>query len=490
MNKQVRTSKYNTTMRYTAKVLGLFLAGCVAGSASAFDSGSNGADGALSPSADTVLPMPADGIFNFTTVDIPAGVTVTFARNPQNPNVPVRILANGDVTVAGTIDVSGTDGSSVNQGNLALVLGRPPGGPGGFAGGLGGLPGLASHGSDGLGPGGGKGAACGAGGSYASEGDLGGSTGRPCTPAGSPTYGASKLLPLIGGSGGGGGGGDDGTTTSRQTPGASGGGGGGAILIAASGTVTVSGAILARGGAGGGISAPAVSFGGGGGGSGGAIRIVATTITGEGTLDARGGVTGGPSGSFSPFSRGGAGGDGRIRLEAENLQRSAPGTPLMSISTPKPVTVAGMPSLRIIRVAGVDVPAFPSGEDDVALPSTVANPVTVDLVATDVPIGNTVTVTVTPRSSDSVNTLSTPLAGTAANATASATVTLPQGVSILQATVSFTVTAAIGDALKNYAKGERVERIELAAASGAASQTTLITVSGKRYVWSGGRAIN
>jgi len=70
-----------------------------------FDSGSTGADGAFNPTTNTVLQLPPDGVFNFTTVNIPAGVAVTFKKNANN--TPVYILATGDVTIAGTISVNG-----------------------------------------------------------------------------------------------------------------------------------------------------------------------------------------------------------------------------------------------------------------------------------------------------------------------------------------------------------------------------------------------
>ena len=66
-------------------------------SAQTFSSGSTGADGVFAPTASTTVPLPPSGVFNFTTVTIPAGVTVTFARNAAN--TPVTILATGDVTV-------------------------------------------------------------------------------------------------------------------------------------------------------------------------------------------------------------------------------------------------------------------------------------------------------------------------------------------------------------------------------------------------------
>ncbi len=45
--------------------------------ASAFDSGSTGVDGAFAPVSDTSIVLPPDGILNFTTMNIPSGVTVT-----------------------------------------------------------------------------------------------------------------------------------------------------------------------------------------------------------------------------------------------------------------------------------------------------------------------------------------------------------------------------------------------------------------------------
>lgn len=64
--------------------------------AQTFSSGSTGADGAFNPTVSTTLPLPPDGVFNFTTVNIPAGVTVQFQRNATN--TPVFLLATGDVS--------------------------------------------------------------------------------------------------------------------------------------------------------------------------------------------------------------------------------------------------------------------------------------------------------------------------------------------------------------------------------------------------------
>ncbi len=98
-------------------------------SAQTFSSGSNGALGAFAPGANTAVALPPDGILNYTTVTIPAGVIVTFT--PNAANTPVTMLATGDVSIAGTVNLDGTKGTFgiISQG---FVPGKP-GGPGGFA---------------------------------------------------------------------------------------------------------------------------------------------------------------------------------------------------------------------------------------------------------------------------------------------------------------------------------------------------------------------
>ena len=120
----------------------------------AVSSGSTGADGAFSPTVNTQVTLPASGVLNYTTVNIPSGVTVTFLKNTAN--TPVTILASGDVTVAGIIDLSGKPGNPTGAaGNGAVGDDGVPGvgGPGGFDGGRGGKAPL-GQGGNGLGPGG------------------------------------------------------------------------------------------------------------------------------------------------------------------------------------------------------------------------------------------------------------------------------------------------------------------------------------------------
>src|SRR5438046_3066286 len=174
---------------------------------------------------------------NDTTIIVDVGATLRFRRNPLN--TPVYLLAQGNVLINGTIDLSATapDGGAPGQG-----------GPGGFDGGFGGYA-LAPAG-DGKGPGGGVISSSAA---FAQATDsVTGVNIRPDTN----TYGNALLSPLVGGSGGAG-------------ANVGGGGGGGAILIAANALVTVNGPVLCNG-SGGGYYA--------GGGSGGAIRIVAPTV--------------------------------------------------------------------------------------------------------------------------------------------------------------------------------------------------------------------
>ncbi|MDH3998576.1 MAG: hypothetical protein OET90_07030, partial [Desulfuromonadales bacterium] len=282
----------------------------LAAPAFAFTSGSTGTED-LIVTASQSIPLPPDGVLQYANVHIQSGAELTFTKNEKN--TPVTILASGDVTIDGTININGGKGAYIQPGK---------GGPGGFDGGQGGVVGKV--GFRGEGPGGGYGAmghstsghkysgACGGGGGYVASGSVGSNmiwNGNIKGGAGGSKYGNERLIPLIGGSGGGGGGG-----SASYTAGG-GGGGGGAILIAASGSINITGGIYANGGYG---KAGEFNYntngntgGSGGGGAGGAIRLVATTIMGSGTLSADG------KKSDKAYDRiyGGEGSAGRIRLE-------------------------------------------------------------------------------------------------------------------------------------------------------------------------------
>jgi hypothetical protein len=450
-----------------------------------FNSGSTGVDGAFAPTTNTQVQIPESGVFNFTTVNIPSNIQVTFKRNSKN--TPVIILASGNVTIFGGLRVDGANGGAPN----AVLSTGGIGGPGGFDGGRGGvlvagfIPGSAGSGPGGGGGGGsvnGANIGGGGGGGFANAGFDGGTqNSNSVIGKGGPSYGSRTLLPLIGGSGGGGGG-----SRSDGSPGGVGGGGGGAILIASSGTINFGsgpGFISALGGSGG------CGFAGsGGGGSGGAIRLIATTVTGTATFDVHGG-----SGPSCGQAIGGSGSHGYIRIEAysyETLQAQLPtdtstGNPTLSFGSPGTVTPASnAPQLKIVSVAGVTAPATPSGSfsaaPDIIVPTAQANPVTVALQASNVPVGTVADVTLTPESGPYTKVQSTPLSGTTASSTATASISLPTGTCVITATVVIDLTAVGGSAKNIIINGERVDRIEVAAVFGGSSEVIYITKSGKR----------
>lgn len=452
---------------------------CCAGSlaAAGFNSGSTGADGAFAPTADTTVQLPASGVLNYTTVNIPAGVTVTFS---QNNKAPVVMLASGDVKIAGTIDISGASSANVTIGSFQFQGGK--GGPGGYDGGWGGQP-VQTTGGTGFGPGGGGGgiydsSTCS--GSNSSQGGGGGGfTGSgeasECirnqgylagvrTGFGGPGYGSITMLPLVGGSGGGGGGG---SPNGYGGPGSGGGGGGGALLLVASGGVELTGVIKANGGSSGKQNNTSCSYGSeyggtGGGGAGGAVRILAPAFTGSGTINIAGG-TGACRGTWF------AGGNG------------APGRSSVEIVTGGTFNISALPSLAFTSIGGVAVPPNPTGAGDVELPNTVTNPVTVNLAASGIPVGTVVKVILNQPYGANITADSSPLSGTLQSSTASASIDIPPGATVLMASTTYTLTLAMGDALSVYAQGERVEKVRLTATMGGQTQATLITVSGKEF---------
>jgi len=458
------------TIQKPGRILGLSLAWLLMAEpsvwAQTFSSGSTGADGAVAPTCaptpcTVTVPVPASGVFNATTVTIPAGVTVILAKNAAN--TPVTLLATGDVTVAGTLSVNGAAGAAPASSGPLINPGAV-GGAGGFPGGNGAARDNSLAASGGQGPGGGR---------LANNTNIGDSLGQ---------YGATasfvSLLPLFGGSGGGG------AVAPVGQSGASGGGGGGALVLASSTKITVTGAITANGGNGSGDAGACVFPGWerlSGPGSGGALRLVAPELAGAGTLEAKSGFYLCAFG-LEPF------GVGRVRLEALALGFTGTVTPSASVSpAPGPVTAASspalinLPTLRMSTVGGLATPGTPGGSyttPDVLLASGTPNPVTVTLTATAIPLGTTFAVTVLPPSGNGTTTLSGPSTGTFASSTATAQVTVPDGqVSVLNAVASFTLPQFAR--LFPLIDDEPVDRILVAATYGAPSTVTLITKSGR-----------
>ncbi|HET6974815.1 MAG TPA: hypothetical protein VFI24_00715 [Pyrinomonadaceae bacterium] len=444
---------------------------CAAPAARAqFSSGSTGADGAFNPVANTTLQVPPSGVFNFTTVNIPQNVEIRFIKNSKN--TPVTILASGNVVIGGRIFIDGADRNGRFGGE---------GGPGGFRGGNGGTSIDQVNGSAADGPGGGAGglggttgAGAGGGGGFFGPGANGIiKTGDGVVGPGGPRYSTRVLLPLIGGSGGGGGS----TFPGSNVVAGGGGGGGGAILIASSTSISFpdnsdgTRGIYSRGGAGG----PGNSELSGGSGSGGAIRIVSNTVSGSPCLDIR---------SLPDNFNIAVGSAGIIRIEAFDLSQYVPrcSTTAITLGQPNPVTLANAPTLSIASVGGIAAPvdrkASFGAPPDIVVPTSVSNPVQVVVNGTNLPSGTAIQVKLTPESG-SPTTVSGTLTGSTAASTTTVNLTLPNGgLSVIRATVTLDVLIAFGKPI--FINGEKVEKVEVAAGFGGASDLIYITSSGRR----------
>ena len=307
---------------------------------------SDGTEGRFEPSASVTIPP---GIHRYTSIHIPAGVTVTTSGAGV-----IELRATGDVLIEGTIDVSGSRGGASSITGLDL-------GPGG--GGATGTPLLPGHDWT---PGE---AQClstpGTGGGGANGGTSANGVGTPPCGAGGTHGGGNGGFGNTGGgggggfSGGGGGGtyqnyaGGDGGATTGETGGVHGagdattscipagggvapgpyaggtpvmacpsGGGGGSIGQAAASDLAVATTFRTGSGGGGGGGGYYTAAGGGGGG-GGAVRIASATritITATGAVLANGGAGGNGARSFGVGGGGGSG--GVVYLAAPGLEVS------------------------------------------------------------------------------------------------------------------------------------------------------------------------
>jgi hypothetical protein len=290
---------------------------------------SDGSDGPFNPTGSQQIKLndvAPDGIFNFTSIHIPANVTITFERNTAN--TPVFFAATGDVLIEGTINVSGTDYSKTSG---------PGGGDGGLA-----SPNSAGSAGQGLSPGqggpppAGQGNA-GGGAGMGTDGKI--ATARTGSNPGSPGLKIPRpeLLPgQTGTAGSGGGGGGGRTYFGVNISGGDGGGGGGGLQISTPGNLTLKGKLSANGGHGAWSFANAFARGGpGGGGAGGNIELYAQNIIIDGTpaIEARGGAGGGLSTEPVPrdpftYSSHADGGKGYLYLGANLIY----GEPTMQIN--------------------------------------------------------------------------------------------------------------------------------------------------------------
>lgn len=370
-----------------------------------FESGSTGADGALSTTTLGIVWINMadhpDGIYNYTEVNIPEGQTIKFIPNQKNR--PVVWLVKGDVIINGRVDVSGENASDLPGIQAA-------GGPGGWPGGKKG-PNLELY--QGLGPGGGQvndgWSNWGSGGGHATLG-----TDYWNNPTRGAIYGNQFGIPLTGGSGGGSG---------NQSVPDLGGGGGGAILIAASGMIMISGdsncGIFANGGKPG-YNEPR------GGGSGGTIRLVSNTI-----------ILSGQAQIQAICSAHEATGKGYVRLEAYRL--NVPGAQVkgyVSRGFPCPLLElpAGSATLKIKSVAGIDVGNDPGGSalyPDVDIPVGTSNPVEIVVEGTGLDDGTSITLRIHADQENAFREVNGRLSGDKTLATCKFYTDLPAGVGTL-----------------------------------------------------------
>lgn len=407
---------------------------------------SDGSDGAFAPTESVVIdlsealtgPWDTAGtgagvydpeqwavVFKFSTINIPAGVTVTFANHPSR--APVIWLAQGDVVIDGTVSLNGTMGHS---GTALRTFAEP--GPGGFRGGRG--SDAQTLGGAGMGPGGASygetDSHAGSGGGYGTAGGLANTSWGGQTPgAAGVAYGNAGVFPLIGGSGGAG--------SANGSVGKGGGAGAGAILIATPASIVLSGEVRANGGngsnAGGGNR-------GSGGGSGGGIRLISDSISGNGVLRALGGAGG--TGSVS--ATGGNGAVGRIRVEAFTNDLIDTGNPAFSLGvpeeTPRIFRDSATPAIRSVTLGGEPVPEDPRAElsfpnTDVTLPE--AGTMTLVIEAENVPFDSEVLVRVVRRTGAETAYLAELTGGTFESSTWSAEVDVSGGFSTVQVRADF-----------------------------------------------------
>jgi hypothetical protein len=223
----LHTYYMNTKILFIVVAILFSIITLVGDSRAQFNSGSTGADGALDLTTCTTpcyVQLPESGILNYSTINVPWGKSLWF--RPNSRNTPVTLLAQGTVTIAGSINVS------IPGPYVANSFPNKVPGPGGYYGG--------DPGRNGFGPGGGT-----------VPTDLEGKW-----------VGPLSLVPIVGGSGGA----------------SNGCGGGGAIVIASSVSITIPGS--------GDISANTWGGFACNSGSGGAIRLVSNTLTVSGGLSA------------------------------------------------------------------------------------------------------------------------------------------------------------------------------------------------------------
>lgn len=235
----------------------------------------------------------------YADVTINSGKTWTAKAWDGSVGGILAFLANGTVTITGTISATGKGYRGGANGTTQATQGEGSTGVG-----------TTSVSANGTGGGGGQGdsgnqSSGGGGGGHATSGTNGQDQANPNPGIGGGTGGTTDLTTMILGGGGGGGGRGAGVTGTAG----SGGIGGGGIFISSAG-LTITGSIVSNGNAGGNGSDEGA---GGGGGAGGSILLKVQTATLGSILITATAGSGGTAGLAERY--GGAGGLGRIHID-------------------------------------------------------------------------------------------------------------------------------------------------------------------------------
>ncbi len=370
-----------------------------------FSSGSDGSDGALTfptgpPTTVVFDPVAlglhgsgvANNVFNFTTVNVPANVTLKFDSSLVH-NQSVIFLASGNVTILGILSLAGDSGSTMNPTNPGLTRSPAKPGPGGFPGGVGAY--LSSPPTGGGGWGGGA---------------VGPASGNGTGGNAVYSYYNTNLTPLYGGAGGGGG------NSASGGAGGNGGAGGGAIRIVSSTSVSLTGAIDVSGGFG---SNGLGSGYGGGSGEAGVVHIIAPTFSGAGSI-----VSGNCHGCV-------------VQVNTGNYTFTGSHTGLLNtqlIVRPlfNPPLPSGYPSINVVNVNGIAAPVPVTASTqvpDFAINTTSA--LTVNIAGQNIPTSTVVRLYLTSDQGNDQVISCAPLGGSLASSTASCSgVAFPPGITI------------------------------------------------------------
>ena len=213
----------------------------------------------------------------------------------------------------------------------------------------------------------------------------------------------------------------------------------------------------------------------GGAASGGNLRLVATTLAASAAVSAH--FTGGRNrfGARAPGGTISIEGDTHQFFMTLNGQRSA-----NIVATPGAVSPPATPTLRITSIGSLTVPAAPTGNTatpDVTFPTPPSGPVTVTLAASNIPVGTSAKVRVTPQVGSFSEVTSSALTGTPASSTATVSVTIPAGYGAITAAATFSCDGTICMILPAKDRANAVVEV---VADSSGSRAVIIKADGTR----------